>query len=356
MNCCNPTQAWICGTRCARDGVLSPNVVFSPNEAFEYYAKIGTSHALTAKLMQQNSIAVPCGKCQACQIRKRKDMSVRLAHEASCHEKCCFLTLTYNDENIPMSDKFLLSDKSCRCVTRGIENRDLLYPTLLPYDVQCFIKRLRRHLEYKPKKRKDYRDHVDSPIRYFACGEYGSRTHRPHYHILIFGWSPSDKVLLKTHNGKPVYRSAQIEKLWIYGFSSLSDVSPYVAKYCARYVTKKFTRQSFEGSDNQLPEFSLQSVRNGGIGAPWFDKYGKDACRVGLCNLQVGDRVQKCSIPKYYWNRLRNKSLPLWLECRDFRIKWVKSHPVKTHDHESLTRSIEYFKYVEGLRSNIEVF
>lgn len=338
--CLNPRTAWICGTTyCKADGVLSPRIVFNAREALHYfYGCILDSllqpqcgrDKLARYMMDENAIEMPCGKCASCMITKRKDMSVRLAHEASQFENCCFITLTYSEENLPCTnpEKFKSSASE---VVRGIDfNHDL--PTLLPRDVQLFMKRLRRHLEYQPKRQKGVRDHIEH-IRYFAVGEYGTKSHRPHYHILIFGWKPSDGKLLFLKDGRPVFRSAQIEKCWTLGISSFSNVTPYVAKYCARYVTKKYARLDGAKTDWDkyietciVPEFTLQSVRNGGIGATWFDKFGAAACKVGLCCVRMGERIAKCTIPKYYWNRLRKVNLPLWLECRDERIEFVKHH------------------------------
>lgn len=317
--CLNPTIAYICGTVRAKDGVISPHIVFSASEALEYYSRIGCP-----QLLEQNIIAIDCGKCINCQMRKRKDMSVRLAHEASCHNACCFVTLTYDNEHVPTTcwNSIKSSDKM---FDRGMGTLPEL--TLFPRDVQLFVKRIRRHLEY----------HLGiHGIRYFAVGEYGSRTHRPHYHIIFFGWKPDDLEFLKTHNGNPVFTSALIQSKWKHGYSSVSEVTPFVAKYAARYVTKKYARLNHLTDDDYLvPEFTLQSVRCGGIGAPWFDKYGEQSCRVGFCTLRCSDtRISKHAIPRYYWSRLRKRNVPLWVELRDSRLDFIKSHDHKVDYQE----------------------
>lgn len=336
--CLHPVEAWICGYQpCKSDGVVSPHLVFNEREARHYFYSVCPSAdffrqeniqgrmAWVNNQLAANLVLMPCGKCAACQIQKRKDMSVRLAHEASQYEDSCFITLTYDEDNVPKTED---GDK-----------------TLLPSDVQKFMKRLRRHLEYVPKKVKGIRDHVGK-VRYFAVGEYGGKTHRPHYHLIIFGWKPSDAELFKTHNGRPVFRSAQIEKLWPFGFSTFSEVSPYVAKYCARYVTKKFARldSALPRDKKVVPEFVLQSTRHGAIGSTWFDRYGVDACKCGLCTLRVNRNVQKCSIPQYYWRRLRRYHLPVWLKCRDDKIAFLTAHP-RDIDVDALERSVECFRY-----------
>lgn len=352
--CLNPTSAWICGTTiCKTDSVVSPRLLFSPSAALEYFTHIAGDLILATSMMEQHETSIPCGKCAACQIQKRKEMSTRLSHEASMHESCCFLTLTYDQDHVPTTD------------WQDLESPDKQYDiglgslpelTLMPRHVQLFIKNLRRHLEYNRKK--STFDHVDHPIRYFAVGEYGSKTHRPHYHIIIFGWSPSDKRLFKMHNGKPVYLSKMVESLWSFGFSSVSDVNTAVAKYAARYVTKKFARlNSSDDFENcVIPEFILQSKKCGGIGAPWFDVYGEHACEVGLCNVRCGDRVSKCTIPKYYWSRLRKRNIKLWLDLRDERIDFVKSHIGLPSTYEDICRMVETAKHADDYYSNKETF
>ena len=99
------------------------------------------------------TITVGCGKCLSCRIAKRKEWSTRLWHELAYHNKSVFLTLTYDDYNVPDNESLRLKD------------------------LQLFFKRLRKSL-YK----------ADFPrIKYFACGEYGNMTARPHYHSIIYG-------------------------------------------------------------------------------------------------------------------------------------------------------------------------
>ena len=89
---------------------------------------------------------VPCGKCFTCRSKYRLSWQLRLQHELlSYNYNAMFLTLTYDDDNLPTNE------------------------TLVKKDVQDFIKRLRKFYN-------------DVKIRYFAVGEYGSEKHRPHYH------------------------------------------------------------------------------------------------------------------------------------------------------------------------------
>lgn len=152
---------------------------------------IGTEHV-------KKYIRVPCGKCIECQEQYSNEWAFRCVHEASFYRDNCFVTLTYQDNPI----------------------------MLQPEDLTKFFKRLRERIN--PLK-----------FRYFACGEYGSKALRPHYHVLIFGWKPTDCVPYKKDNrGNQLYISPFLQEVWGLGFTSLGDITISSAKYCAKYMQK----------------------------------------------------------------------------------------------------------------------
>lgn len=147
------------------------------------------------------NLSVPCGKCEYC-IRQHSQMWVdRMLDELSSHNGVgCFVTLTYSPEWVP------------RCY-QAVKK---------PF--QKFMKRLRKALD--PLK-----------IRYYACGEYGGKGNRPHYHAVIFGWQPEDFVYID--KGAGLGRSAFLDKVWQYGFTNVClDLNADRLKYCTRYLNK----------------------------------------------------------------------------------------------------------------------
>lgn len=144
----------------------------------------------------------PCGKCFECRLKKSNEWAYRIMLESSLYNQNCMITLTYNDANLPDGEALKLRD------------------------LQLFMKRLRKHLS--PKK-----------IRFFACGEYGSRKGRPHFHVIIFDFMPDDiQYFFTDKKGVKLYRSKTIENLWTLGFSTIGDVTFDTAKYCAKYMQK----------------------------------------------------------------------------------------------------------------------
>ena len=139
------------------------SVIILTEEALGYEMRCINPITITNKAsISQEAMEVPCGKCIECRIHQRKEWSLRLLHEMAYHERSVFLTLTYSDENLP--DDLSISKRH----------------------LQLFLKRLRKQSGRKG-------------IKYFATGEYGESTQRPHYHAIVFGvgLKNEDKQLVK---------------------------------------------------------------------------------------------------------------------------------------------------------------
>ena len=102
-----------------------------------------------------NYDTIPCGRCIGCRLQRRKSWADRAVQELPYHDSNLFVTLTYNDDNIPYNKAY---DDSGNII---------MTETLCKKDLQDFWKRLRKYLERYGDK-----------IRYFACGEYGENTFR----------------------------------------------------------------------------------------------------------------------------------------------------------------------------------
>lgn len=215
-------------------------------------------------------VQVPCGQCIGCRLERSRQWAIRCMHEASLHTENCFITLTYSDEHLP-------SDRS-----------------LNVRDFQLFMKRLR----------KKYNDRA---IRFYHCGEYGSRFGRPHYHALLFGFDFPDRQLFRvTSAGSRLYRSRDLESLWPFGFSTIGDVTFDSAAYVARYIMKKVTgdkaAEHYEWIDpdtgeihQRKPEYTTMS-RRPGIGKLWYDKYKHEV----YPSDEVIVKGRAVKPPKYY--------------------------------------------------------
>lgn len=237
-------------------------------------------------------VTVPCGRCIGCRLDRSLDWAVRCVHESKMHDFNCFITLTFDDKHLD-------------------EHRSLKVR-----DFQIFMKKFRRFVH--PVR-----------IRFFHCGEYGSKFGRPHHHACIFGYDFPDKKLLKKFGDVSIYSSDILSNLWGYGFCTVGDVTFKSAAYVARYVLKKWCsdditadqlyqymkahsdsrRRIIKKSDvndsfkkdfyNGLkPEYITMS-RKPGIGATFFEKFKSDMYPSGSVILPSGNLIPT---PKYYDN------------------------------------------------------
>lgn len=238
----------------------------------KYYKKRpDIAHALQDELP---AIPVPCGQCLACRINKRRQWTTRLLLEYAHHDKASFVTLTYSPENLVFA------------------SGDYSHPegVLEKRHVQLFLKSLRKKFS-------------DRRIRFYACGEYGPRhTHRPHYHLILFGVSADelDKDWFyfagKSGPVRPNFcRHTPLYDLWKRGIVHVGEVTPDSIAYVAGYVTSKLTRKG----DGRKPEFSLMS-RMPGIGLRAVTDLAQQLQKVSESSGQ-SFAPRKISIDGRYW-------------------------------------------------------
>lgn len=197
-------------------------------------------------------IPVPCGQCIGCRLKRSKDWATRCMLETKYHSKSYFLTFTYDDFHVPVSGYV---DKE----TGELCNINTLYKK----DLQDFWKRLRRRSDY-----------LEDNFKYYACGEYGSITARPHYHAIVFGINIPDLVLWKNSRaGYPLYNSEWLTKIWKKGYVVVGDVTFESCAYVARYIMKKQLGQAAQFYDdyNLAPEFNCMSLKPA-IGLEFFEE------------------------------------------------------------------------------------
>ena len=186
-----------------------------------------------------SSVLLPCTRCEVCRKRRVTEWVTKLFFEAkSCNNNVFFVTLTYNDENLPDKNKFVGG-------------------SLKKEHLQKFIKRIRRNFERIYGK--------PSPIRYFAVGEYGSKSQRAHYHILFFGLNPSlhnvDMLVKKSWH----YADLSRDVVKLIGLENLKDDDNLTnslvksLRYTLKYVLKQ--RGDLSGQDEREPEFSSKSTQ-----------------------------------------------------------------------------------------------
>ena len=210
------------------------------------------------KFTPEGSLKLPCGTCTECKSLRAVEWATRAKHEISCHPENSFITLTYNDKNLP--SHLVLKD---------------------PF--QKFIKRLRKKLK-------------NNNIRYMVSHEYGSQYFRPHHHAIIFGWNPKNQYdPRKTKSGETIFRSKELEELWTDGFSSVGTANERTAYYIASYAIKGKKHEIL------LPNGEYTTVSD------LFDSSKRPA--IGL-NFLIKNQNQIINsgqpVPRYYLKKLKD--------------------------------------------------
>ena len=267
-------------------------------------------------------IEVPCGKCIGCVMQKSKEWATRCVLESKLYKENYFITLTYNDENIPK--------KKVNDMYRGeIYTR----MTLKKEDLQLFIKRLRTTWQRKYN--------ITGEIRYFACGEYGSRTFRPHYHICFFNLKIPDKEPLnRNFENSMIWTSKEIEKIWGKGNIVIGKLTYESAAYTARYTLKKqygLSKPIFEQKKIE-PEFIIMS-RRPGIGKPYYE-LKKDTIyktdEIFIVNRK-GD-IFKNKPPKYFDYLYKTEEPEVMEELKALRKEQAEESEKKRASESSLDK------------------
>lgn len=203
----------------------------------------------------KGSVPVPCGRCPNCVKRRISGWSFRLMQEERNAASSYFITLTYDTSKVPIS-------------TNGFMN-------LSKKDLQDYFKRLRKA-------------HGESRIKYYVVGEYGGKTMRPHYHMIIFN-ADITKI-------DPAWNNGQVH------FGSVTEAS---IGYCFKYMMKK-SRVPMHERDDRQREFSLMSK---GLGESYIRPsmiawHKANLIERMYCNLKDGKKI---AMPRYYKEKIYNE-------------------------------------------------
>lgn len=239
-------------------------------------------------------LVVPCGKCMNCQKNRQDSFAFRIRAEAEKRGSLSFVTLTYNENTLPICQTFWrvnrltgeaekLSEPELVCYSRkediyGVrsdmsqlrpgrfpryldhemfKDGPWLYfarytPTVCRIDVQRWLKLCRFHFERKLGRTLNF--------TYAICSEYGPRTCRPHYHCCLMGLSEEDVRIMVS--------------LWKFGFTDVKLISSSDFTKVADYVGKYISKGKFEcDSVKDCTAFGTRMMTSKGLGDGVVEKY-----------------------------------------------------------------------------------
>lgn len=273
------------------------------------------------------TIQVPCGKCILCCAAKAHDWQNRLKHQFNHEMITFFVTITYSDDYLPLMPKLfavtppLKADKlqfrlkllSTQHNTNYRTNLTDFVPCLNPHDLTNYFKRLRINLTREHEK-----NQLKPPtIQYFAVGEYGPQTFRPHYHFIIgFDITYSNYDLLRSLTSNERRRQNRcnicslrdyfalfIQESWPFGHIKLDELNEERIQYVTKYVYK-FTDAVLIEHFKQFPGIIQPFKRSSnGIGERYVNANIRHLRNTNT--LRVNGYVNR--VPRYYRNKVKER-------------------------------------------------
>lgn len=200
--------------------------------------------------IKSKNMLVPCGRCFGCKKSKIFEWSIRLNCELQTHKgKALFITLTYDDDHY---------------IDSSLNKKDL----------QDFLKRLRDKLDYRK-------------IKYYAVGEYGDKSFRKHFHLILFNVYYEDKDI--------------INDCWYNGFIDIAPVEQGSIYYVVGYVQKKLEKllldDNYYENLGYTPPFMVCSK---GIALDYIHNY----CDVLKRDMGIFLNGKKYPLPRYFREKL----------------------------------------------------
>jgi hypothetical protein len=188
--------------------------------------------------------------------------------EGERSETALFVTLTYDTKYVPLTKNG--------------------YMTLNKRDIQTYMKRLRKL--------------SDTKLKYYVCGEYGSKRDRPHYHMIIFN-ADAEKVQRAWSEYRAGFGYVPFGSIYI------GEVNEASIGYTLKYMQKPGKIPKHK-NDDRLKEFSLMSK---GLGQNYLSDvmitwHKKDLVNRMYVPIKDGKKI---AMPRYYKDKMYSDSQKL---------------------------------------------
>lgn len=244
---------------------------------------------------ESHTVQFPCGKCLDCINRRASGWATRLQEELKVSSTAAFITLTYDDEHLDYSSNGLMT-----------VNRQTL---------KAFHKRFKEDIR---------RDSGKTGIKYYAVSEYGSQTHRPHYHGIYF--NIPELAMIEEY----------IQRSWQKGHVHVANVELGSILYVTGYLKSQIKLKERDSDDDRELEFSHMSK---GLGANWITSAKTKFYRKNLLPYMLNQYGDKVPFPRYYKDKIYLNEYEKHLVNKKAREFAEQNEPFETAKHK-----IDYVK------------
>lgn len=254
-----------------------------------------------------NKVLRPCGKCPDCLRKRAIQWCFRLQQEQKYSISSYFLTLTYNNDNLPIH---------------------LGTPTLKKDDLKKFLHTMRSRTKriHSAKKQPDfqhygkrqelaeqaYQAHKGVPLKYYAIGEYGTKLDRPHYHAIAYNIP------------RPLIE--KLPEIWEKGHVKVGTVTPKSIRYVSNYI------MHLNSVEEKQKEFATMS---NGLGVGYL--HDNEAVHRKQIDATVTYNDHKVPMPEYYRSKIYTSE--------------ERHYQAEKNEKESVQREVELAKelHAKGL-------
>lgn len=219
------------------------------------------------------------------------------------------MTLTYDQEHLPPNG--------------GLRYRDLT----------LFWKRLRKRY---------------GKLSYFAVGEYGDESLRPHYHACLFGHDFREEAIRIRTDPHPLWISLELTATWGHGHVAIGSLTFETARYTASYLQKKLAKNKRYVTTDQvtgelIPLEQPRSFMSRNLARSWWEQWGRQVTAHDYCIINA--RKQKP--PKAYDRWLGEVN-----EERLIQIKETRVRKLRDHERRKTREQLQHGKHARTLNAH----
>lgn len=224
-----------------------------------------------------------CGKCLPCLIKRKAQWSYRMVEEKRSSFSSYFVTLTYNDQHLPMTD----SGSSGNVTDHRHFIKWLKY-----YEDERRLQK-RTYLSQEEVNRIGGNEKEVGKIKYYGVTEYGDLKGRIHLHYILFNIRDTNSISMAWSEQRKLRRGVYSPGKE-YGRVDIDECNVNTIDYVLKYMVKE---RKEDTSDQKEQERSFMSK---GIGKcvvdPEFIRYIQQP----KGNQVVNQRGSKIPLPRYF--------------------------------------------------------
>lgn len=240
-------------------------------------------------------------------MKRKAQWSLRMVEEKRKSFSSYFITLTYNDKNVPHGE-------NGHCINKN-DHFEFIKVLKLYESPKVLRKRKMASLEEIERKANGIKE--VGKLKYYGISEYGDQTSRPHWHYILFNVRDINNV----------------SRAWNLGKVQVDECNVNTIDYVLKYMVKQ--RPNKTSDDNQR-EVSFMSK---GIGNSLADKEFIKYIGREDANFVLNARGTKIPLPRYFRKKYltedqrQRKAAYISEAVRDQEVRKDKEYEAQGRNH-----------------------